>query len=138
MNEIKMTVKEAIEQLTDLKRDREGFAKNDEPDSVFAYDYKAIDVAITVMEMIIDEMPTIEAEPIKHGEWKQCFIDCGKQIEGNECSICGIQIYGGSKVDFKIENVSGYSNSAYDSNFLAVTWIENNELNLFTLLLEEY
>ncbi len=42
------------------------------------------------------------------------------------------------KVDFKIENVSGYSNSAYDSNFLAVTWIENNELNLFTLLLEEY
>lgn len=50
MNEIKMTVKEAIEQLTDLKRDREGFAKNDEPDSVFAYDIKAIDVAITVME----------------------------------------------------------------------------------------
>ena len=32
MNEIKMTVKEAIEQLTDLKRDREGFAENDEPD----------------------------------------------------------------------------------------------------------
>lgn len=27
MNEIKMTVKEAIEQLNDLKRDREGFAK---------------------------------------------------------------------------------------------------------------
>ena len=50
MNEIKMTVKEAIEQLNDLKRDREGFAKNDEPDSVFAYDIKAIDVAITVME----------------------------------------------------------------------------------------
>ena len=63
MNEIKMTVKEAIEQLNDLKRDREGFAKNDEPDSVFAYDIKAIDVAIKVMEMIIDEMPTIEAEP---------------------------------------------------------------------------
>ena len=50
MNEIKMTVKEAIEQLTDLKRDREGFAKNDEPDSVFAYDYKAIDVAIKALE----------------------------------------------------------------------------------------
>lgn len=30
MNEIKMTVKEAIEQLNDLKRDREGFAKNDD------------------------------------------------------------------------------------------------------------
>ena len=50
MNEIKMSVKEAIEQLNDLKRDREGFAENDEPDSVFAYDIKAIDVAITVME----------------------------------------------------------------------------------------
>ena len=50
MNEIKTTVKEAIEQLNDLKRDREGFAKNDEPDSMFAYDIKAIDVAITVME----------------------------------------------------------------------------------------
>lgn len=50
MNEIKMTVKEAIEQLNDLKRDREGFAKNDEPDSVFAYDIKAIDVAVTALE----------------------------------------------------------------------------------------
>ena len=50
MNEIKMTVKEAIEQLTDLKRDREGFAENDEPDSVFAYDIKAIDVAIKALE----------------------------------------------------------------------------------------
>lgn len=50
MNEIKMTVKEAIEQLNDLKRDREGFAKNDEPDSVFAYDIKAIDVAIKALE----------------------------------------------------------------------------------------
>ena len=50
MNEIKMTVKEAIEQLTDLKRDREGFAENDEPDSVFDYDIKAIDVAVTALE----------------------------------------------------------------------------------------
>ena len=50
MNEIKMTVKEAIEQLNDLKRDREGFAENDEPDSVFAYDIKAIDVAIKALE----------------------------------------------------------------------------------------
>lgn len=50
MNEIKMTVKEAIEQLNDLKRDREGFAENDEPDSVFAYDIKAIDVAVTALE----------------------------------------------------------------------------------------
>ena len=50
MNEIKMTVKEAIEQLNDLKRDRECFAKNDEPDSVFAYYIKAIDVAVTALE----------------------------------------------------------------------------------------
>ena len=85
MNEIKMTVKEAIEQLNDLKRDREGFAKNDEPDSVFAYDIKAIDVAIKVMEMIIDEMPTIEAEPIKHGEW------IPDDYEYNHCSECSYE-----------------------------------------------
>lgn len=42
------------------------------------------------------------------------------------------------KVDFKIENVSGYSNCGYDSDFLVVAWIENNKLNLFTLLLESY
>ena len=82
MNEIendgvKMMVKEAIEQLNDLKRDREGFAKNDEPDSVFAYDIKAIDVAITVMEMVIDEMPTIEAEPVKCGKWTEMRLSGG-------------------------------------------------------------
>ena len=74
MNEIKTTVKEALEQLTDLKRDREGFA-----------DIKAIDVAIKVMEMIIDEMPTIEAEPIKHGEW------IPDDYEYNHCSECSYE-----------------------------------------------
>ena len=44
----------------------------------FAYDIKAIDVAIKVMEMIIDEMPTIEAEPIKHGEWIPDDYECGQ------------------------------------------------------------
>lgn len=42
------------------------------------------------------------------------------------------------KVDFKIETVSGYSNSAYNSDFLAVAWIENGKLNLQTILLEQY
>ena len=42
------------------------------------------------------------------------------------------------KVKFQIKTEEGYSNCAYDSCFLAVAWIENNELNLFTLLLESY
>lgn len=42
------------------------------------------------------------------------------------------------KIDFKIETVSGYSNCAYDSDFLAVAWIEGGKLNLQTILLEEY
>lgn len=46
----------------------------------------------------IDAAPTIEAEPVKHGEWKPCFEDYRKQIEGNECSACGFQIYG-SRMD---------------------------------------
>lgn len=32
----------------------------------------------------------------KHGRWKQCFEDWRKQIEGDECSVCGFQHYGTS------------------------------------------
>lgn len=42
------------------------------------------------------------------------------------------------KVKFQIKTVTGYSNCAYDSSCIAVAWIENNELNLLTMLLEDY
>lgn len=53
-----MTIEEAIEQLEDLKRDREGFAKTDEHDGVFAQDIEAIDMAVKAI---------IEAMEVKSG-----------------------------------------------------------------------
>ena len=35
----------------------------------------------------IEEMPTIEAEPVRHGKW----VDTGS---GQECSVCGEIQYG--------------------------------------------
>ncbi len=32
---------------------------------------------------------------IVHGRWERCFEDWRQQIEGDECSACGFQIYGG-------------------------------------------
>ena len=46
-----MTIDEAIAQLKDLRKDREGFLKNDEPDSEFAKDIEAIDVALEHMDL---------------------------------------------------------------------------------------
>ena len=43
----------------------------------------------------VDNLPTIEVVPVVHGEWKQCFEDWRMQIEGDECSVCGYQQYGG-------------------------------------------
>lgn len=45
-----MTIDEAIEQLEDLKRYREGFAKTDEPDGVFAHDAESIDIAVKALK----------------------------------------------------------------------------------------
>jgi hypothetical protein len=45
-----MTIDEAIAQLKDLRKDREGFLENDEPDSEFAIDIEAIDVAVKALE----------------------------------------------------------------------------------------
>ena len=46
---------------------------------------------------VLDRQPTIELEPV-HGEWKPCFEDNRKQIEGNECTVCKFRIYG-SRMD---------------------------------------
>ncbi|MBE5867972.1 MAG: hypothetical protein E7293_03310 [Lachnospiraceae bacterium] len=45
---------------------------------------------------IVSAQPTIEAVPVVHGEWKQCFEDWRMQIVGDECSACGFQHYGSS------------------------------------------
>ena len=46
-----MTIEEAIAQLKDFRKDREGFLKNDEPDSEFAKDIEAINVALEHMDL---------------------------------------------------------------------------------------
>lgn len=33
---------------------------------------------------------------VVHGEWKPCYEDWRKQIEGDECSACGFRHYGTS------------------------------------------
>lgn len=45
-----MTIEEAITQLKDLRKDRESFAKSDEPGEVFEQDIEAIDVALEHMD----------------------------------------------------------------------------------------
>lgn len=47
-----MTIQKAIEQLEDLKRDRENFAKTDEPDGEFVKDIQAIDIALKALKEI--------------------------------------------------------------------------------------
>ncbi len=48
--ESKMTIKEAITQLKDLKRDRESFFRKDGDDDVFRADAEACEIAIAVLE----------------------------------------------------------------------------------------
>ncbi len=45
-----MTIKQAIAQLLDLRKDRESFAKTDESGGVFDKDIEAIDVAVKALE----------------------------------------------------------------------------------------
>lgn len=49
----------------------------------------------------IDNTPAIEAEPVRHGRWEQCFEDWRQQIEGDECSYCGFKHYGSSIVHYR-------------------------------------
>lgn len=46
-----MKIEEAIAQLKDLRKDREDFLENGEPDSEFAKDIEAIDVALEHMDL---------------------------------------------------------------------------------------
>lgn len=52
IQENNMTIKEAIEQLEDLKRDRESFIKceDEESDKIYLEDIKAIDIALQVLK----------------------------------------------------------------------------------------
>ena len=52
-----MDIKEAINQLKELRADRESFLTEDEPDSEFAKDIEALDLAIRALEHLSVEKP---------------------------------------------------------------------------------
>lgn len=51
------------------------------------YDYSRNQTLDYVADILIEDAPTIYAEPVKHGEWK-CMADCGV----TECDQCGWSI----------------------------------------------
>ena len=50
----------------------------------------------TCPAQVLMSLPAADVAPVRHGRWKQCFEDWRKQIEGDECSVCGFQHYGTS------------------------------------------
>lgn len=69
-----------------------------------------------VVNEVIDSVPSVNVEPVRHGRWNRCFEDWRQQIEGDKCSLCGFEYYGtcisrfrycpgcGSKMDGGAEN----------------------------------
>ena len=88
-----MTIEKAIEQLEDLKRDRESFAKTDEPNGIFAKDIKAIDIAVNALEenkklkrllkLAIESFDYIDEEEFScagcHKGWEKCPYNTGEK-----------------------------------------------------------
>ena len=54
---------------------------------------KAVFASVSKM---VELLPAADVVEVRHGEWKPCFEDWRKQIEGDECSACGFQHYGAS------------------------------------------
>lgn len=46
------------------------------------------------MRLIEIATPEKDVAPVRHGKWKLCYEDDGRQIEGYECTACGFQHYG--------------------------------------------
>ena len=77
-----MTIEEAIAQLKDLRKDREGFLENGEPDSEFEKDIEAIDVAVKALEenSKLKRLLRLAVEDIKKVSDDNCCYHC---IYGN-------------------------------------------------------
>lgn len=41
---------------------------------------------------VIDEAPTVEAEPVRHGRWEDCTNHESVDFE-DKCSVCGYTIF---------------------------------------------
>lgn len=54
---------------------------------------KVLSVPLPVIQQNIKDMPTIEAEPVKHGRWEIIVDDY--DCEMMKCSCCGSEFYDG-------------------------------------------
>lgn len=75
-----------------------------------------------------------------YNETDDCYNSCRYESYENEFYMTEEleNFLKSEKVNFKLKTVSGYSNCAYDSEFLAIAWVENDNLNMCTILLEQY
>lgn len=55
----------------------------------------------SVAAMLADSIPAADVAPVVHGHGEQCFEDWRKQIEGDQCSVCGFAHYGTTIRDYK-------------------------------------
>lgn len=90
-----MTIEESIDQLQDLKKDRESFICSDtEPDSPFRYDIEAIDVAIKTHNDLMRENAELKRLLKLAVEHMRMLADSIRNQE-DECSCCGLCAYDG-------------------------------------------
>ena len=43
---------------------------------------------------VIDEAPSVDAEPVRHGWWKVFYENLQEQLSGCQCSVCGYTFFG--------------------------------------------
>lgn len=68
---------------------------------------KSNDIPINELYDILEQMPTIDAEPVRHGRWIECESENGIHI--HKCSECGKRdMYKGAFKDFNGRGFSFY------------------------------
>ena len=43
---------------------------------------------------VIDEEPSVDAEPVRHGRWKVFYENLQEQLSGCQCSVCEYTFFG--------------------------------------------
>lgn len=67
---------------------------NAEPSETYAYLYEHLDDnGIIAAQNAIDEMPTIEAETVRHGHWIPQFLSSRGNTDKFSCSECNANSY---------------------------------------------
>lgn len=146
-----MTIKEIISGLVDLKSDAESHREADGTIAdVFQNDIDVLDAAIEVLTslqtvdngrgitMIKDKIDKVVKN--YYNETDECYNSLRYDNNENDFYMKDEieNLLKEAEVDFKIEIESGFSNCAYDSEFIAVAWIEEGKLNMRTILTEDY